>query len=255
VSGYVQVIHAPQLLDIAIAAGVNVRVRPRAGEHVVAGTTLAWIWTGTPDGALPEVDSVAAKLTAAVRVGFERTLEQDPGFGLRQLIDTACKALSPAVNDPYTAIQAIDHLTVLFAALAARPLSHQVLHAPGGTITVVIPGQSFATLLAVAVGLIRRYGASEPTVIHALLRLLSVALSTTGHTPDRWAAIQAEAELLIADAERDVAQPADLPIVHLEAERLRHALALRQNGSPASVHPAPQTTSPPTEGVDPTTPL
>jgi uncharacterized membrane protein len=40
-----------------------------------------------------------------VRIGFERTLEQDPGLGLRQLIDPACKALSPAVNDPYCALR------------------------------------------------------------------------------------------------------------------------------------------------------
>jgi hypothetical protein len=60
-------------------------------------------------------------LDAAVRIGFERTLEQDPALGLRQLVDVACKALSPAVNDPYTAVQAIEHLTVLFAEFAARP--------------------------------------------------------------------------------------------------------------------------------------
>ena len=59
-------------------------------------------------------------LTDAVRIGFERTLEQDPGLGMRQLCDPACKALSPAVNDPYTAIQAIEHLTVLYVALAAN---------------------------------------------------------------------------------------------------------------------------------------
>jgi uncharacterized membrane protein len=66
--------------------------------------------------------SFAADLDAAVRIGFERTLEQDPGLGLRQMVGPACKALSPAVNNPYTAIQAIEHLSVLFAALAARPV-------------------------------------------------------------------------------------------------------------------------------------
>ena len=62
---------------------------------------------------------------ATVRIGFERTPEQDPGLGIRQMIDPACKALSPAVNDPYTAIQAIEHLGVLLAALAARPVGPQ----------------------------------------------------------------------------------------------------------------------------------
>jgi uncharacterized membrane protein len=69
--------------------------------------------------------SFAADLEATVRIGFERTPEKDPGLGMRQMIDPACKALSPAVNDPYTAIQAIEHLGVLLAALAARPVGPQ----------------------------------------------------------------------------------------------------------------------------------
>jgi uncharacterized membrane protein len=115
VSGYVQVVYTERLLRAAVAAGVTVRVRPRPGEHVVAGTPLGWVWARSPDLPRPDADRFSAMLHGAVRVGFERTLEQDPGFGLRQLVDPACKALSPAVNDPYTAIQAIEHLAVLFA--------------------------------------------------------------------------------------------------------------------------------------------
>jgi uncharacterized membrane protein len=173
-----------------------------------------------------DADKLTAALNAEVRVGFERTLEQDPGFGLSQLIDPACKALSPAVNDPYTAIQAIEHLAVLFAALAARPLGNQVLRAPDGVHgAVMLPGWSFAGLLGSTVGLIRRYGASEPTVVQALLRFLSSTLAATGPDPQRWAAIEAEARLLVADAERAVPQPADLTMVQVEADRLRRALA------------------------------
>jgi uncharacterized membrane protein len=237
-SGYVQVIHARRLLSAAVAEGVTIRVRPRAGEHVVAGSTLAWVWTATPDQPLPRADRLAAAVDAAVRVGFERTLEQDPGFGPRQLIDPACKALSPAVNDPYTAIQAIEHLAVLFSELAARPLGTYTLQSPGGADAVVIPGRSFASLLGATVGLIRRYGASEPTIVHALLRFLSDTLTATGEDPQRWAAIEAEARLLVTDAQREVAQPADLNMVHIEAERLRHALATRRAALPAPAEPA-----------------
>jgi uncharacterized membrane protein len=72
------------------------------------------------------------------------TLKQDPGLGLRQLVDPACKALSQAVNDPYTAIQAIEHLSVLYAGLAGRPVGPVVVsHAATGT-TVAVPARSFA---------------------------------------------------------------------------------------------------------------
>ena len=78
-----------------------------------------------------------------MRIGFERTLEQDPGLGLRQLVDLACKALSSAINDPYTAIQAIERLSVLFSALAGRPVGPVVArHRPTGVTVTVRPAPS-----------------------------------------------------------------------------------------------------------------
>jgi uncharacterized membrane protein len=73
---------------------------------------------------------VPACVDRAVQVGFERTRQQDAALGIRQLVDMACKALSPAVNDPYTAVQAIDHLAVIFRALAVRLLGDDVAADP-----------------------------------------------------------------------------------------------------------------------------
>jgi uncharacterized membrane protein len=230
-SGYVQVVYIEQLLKEAAARQIHVRVRPRVGEHVVAGATLAWIWPASQAAAAPDAHAFIAVLARTVRIGFERTLEQDPGFGVRQLVDTACKALSPAVNDPYTAIQAVEHLAVLFTALAGRPLGDHVAHHTAGTVT--IPGRSFAEHLTLGVGLVRRYGAAEPTVVQALLRLLSATLAAT-HDPQRWTTIEEQAQLLVTDAERAVAQPADLTPVHVEADNLRRLLATRRADAPGS---------------------
>ena len=84
----------------------------------------------------------------------------------------ACKALSPAVNDPYTAVQAVDHLSVIFCALAVRPLGDWVAARPGRRRGVIVPGRRFGDYLATMCGLIRRYGSAEPTLPVALLRLL-----------------------------------------------------------------------------------
>ncbi len=102
-SGYVQVTYVAALRRTAAAHRVRIRLRPRVGEHVVAGTVLAWVWPTDDRSPLPP--GLDAAVTEAVRIGFERTLEQDPGLGMRQLCVAACKALSPAINDPYTAIQ------------------------------------------------------------------------------------------------------------------------------------------------------
>ncbi len=223
-SGYVQAVHPADLAALATAQGAVVRVRPRVGEHVVAGTTLAWIWSARPGEAVPPVDDFARALDEAVRIGFERTLEQDAALGIRQLVDVACKALSPAVNDPYTAIQAVDHLAVIFCALAQRPVGDYVVRDAAGTPRVVVPCRRFGEYLATMCGLIRRYGSREPTVAHALLRLLANCAILVRNDPERWAAIEAEVDLVVADAERDVARSEDLAVVHAEEESARRAL-------------------------------
>jgi len=215
-SGYVQAVHCRALLAHAARHRVCLRLRPRVGEHVVAGTTLAWIWPVSPGDPEPDRRLFGKILDAAVRVGFERTLEQDAAFGIRQLVDTACKALSPAV-------QAIDHLSVIFCALARRPLGNHVARHPGGA-AVVVPGRRFPEYLAVMCGLIRRYGAREPTVADALLRLLGACAGVAGSDPELCTAVQDQARIIIADAEREIPQPADLISAHAEAETLRQAV-------------------------------
>jgi len=213
------------LLPCAARHGVCLRLRPRVGEHIVAGTTLAWIWRASPEEPAPDPAAFARVLDSGVRIGFERTLQQDAAFGIRQLVDVACKALSPAVNDPYTAVQAVDHLSVIFCALARRPLGAHV--ARDGQGVVIVPARRFGDYLAVMCGLIRRYGASEPTVAHALLRLLGNCAAFAGDDPERRAAIKEQARIIVSDTEREVAQPADLVLAHAEAESVLQAVARR----------------------------
>ena len=218
-----QAVRCPALLSHAARHGACLRLRPRVGEHVVAGTTLAWIWPASPGGPAPDPRLFTRVLEAGVRIGFERTLEQDAAFGIRQLVDAACKALSPAVNDPYTAVQAVDHLSVIFCSLAQRPLGNHVARHPSGA-AVIVPGRRFPEYLAVMCGLIRRYGAREPTVADALLRLLATCADVAGDDPELCTAIEDQARIIIADAEREIPQPADLTSTHAEAENLHRAV-------------------------------
>ena len=88
----------------------------------------------------PTRPSFSRPSRARYRSATERTEKQDAALGVRQLVDMACKALSPAVNDPYTAVQSIDHLAVIFCALAGRPLGDDVAADPTGRGVVVVPG-------------------------------------------------------------------------------------------------------------------
>jgi uncharacterized membrane protein len=132
--------------------------------------------------------------------------------------------MSPAVNDPYTAVQAIDRLSVLFHALARRPLGYHVVTDSTGA-EVIVPGRRFGDYLATMCGLVRRYGAGEPIVATALLRLLANCAAAEGPDPRRAAAIAEQTRIIVEDAEREVRQPADLDPVHAEAAAVRAALA------------------------------
>jgi uncharacterized membrane protein len=227
-SGYVQAVHPGVLLSHAARHEVCLLLRHRVGEHVVAGTTLAWIWRASSGDPAPDPRAFTRALDSGLRIGFERTLEQDAAFGIRQLVDVACKALSPAVNDPYTAVQAIDHLSVIFCALARRTLGIHVARDVSGA-AVIVPGRRFGEYLAVMCGLIRRYGAGEPTIAQALLRLLGNCVAVAGDDPEHRAAIEEQARIIVADAEREVAQPADLSFAHSEAEAVLQAVARRRS--------------------------
>jgi uncharacterized membrane protein len=90
---------------------------------------------------------------------------------------------------------------------------------------VIIPGRRFPEYLAVMCGLIRRYGAKEPTVAHALLRLLHNCAVVVGDDGERCAAIEEQVHLVLVDTEREVAQPADLGLARAEAKAVHEQLA------------------------------
>jgi uncharacterized membrane protein len=99
-SGYVQAVRCQALLSHAARHGACLQLRPRIGEHVVAGTTLAWIWPATPGHPAPDPQLLAPVLEAGIRIGFERTLEQDAAFGIRQLVDAVPGSQRPLHRRP-----------------------------------------------------------------------------------------------------------------------------------------------------------
>jgi uncharacterized membrane protein len=218
-SGYLQAVDVAGLLVWAGRTRACLRLHLRVGQHVVAGTTLAWLWPAAADDPWPDQQAAALVVDRDVRIGQERTFEPDAAFGIRQLVDMACKAMSPAVNDPYTAVQAVNNISVIFSRLATRPLGDYVARDGAGA-TVVVPGRRFGDYLATMCGLIRRYGAREPTVAQALLRLLVDCSAMVGDDPERTSAIGTQARLIVAEADRQVAEPADLTIVYAEATPL-----------------------------------
>jgi uncharacterized membrane protein len=206
-SGYIQTVQPQLLLPLVSDADVTICLRKRVGEHVVERTVIAWVWAPSPHDPRPTAESFETAVAADVRLGFERTIEQDVAFGIRQQIDIGCKALSPAVNDPYTAAQAIDHLAVVCSDLAVRPLGTKVLTGPEGKGRVIVPGNNFADYVFFIGGLFGRYGSSDLVVMLALLRMFETCVEVLPPGSPRLAVLDKAAVEALDDAERSMPRP------------------------------------------------
>lgn len=159
------------LVDSAANADAVVALIPTVGDFVPAGATLFAVYG----------DGLGAdELLRHVAFDSERTYEQDVAFGFRELVDIAERALSPAVNDPTTAAQAIDILHDLLRRLATRPTPTGLHTDATGRLRLIVPVHTFADFLALALEEIEHYGADDvqtPRRMHVMLTdLYGVAL-------------------------------------------------------------------------------
>ncbi|MDF0674482.1 MAG: DUF2254 domain-containing protein [Nitrospira sp.] len=207
-SGYIQDVEPEALVQAAARQDVVLRLIRMVGDHVIAGTPIAWAWHRSADHA-PAEAVLQETLRNSIQVGFERTMLQDVPFGIRRLVDIGNRALSPAINDPYTATQALHHLAVVLCVLSRRRLGDRLYHDEHDTVRVTIPFPTFGDYLRLGTEQIRRFGAKEPAVARGLVRLLkNVGSSTT--SKDRRAAAAKNIRLVLEDATREATQPADL---------------------------------------------
>jgi len=162
-AGYVQGIDLDRLVDMFGDQSIA-RLDVWAGHFVTEGRRLVTFWQ--PDDAeLPDV-------TAAIAIGDQRTIEQDPGFGLRQLVDIALRALSPGINDPATAADVVRRLTGCLRAayLAGEP--RRVFHSETGGRLLAPHAPSVSSFVVDAITPIRRAAADQPLVLTAIVDAL-----------------------------------------------------------------------------------
>lgn len=180
VSGYVRTIDAHQLQGIAKANRVSVRVLRRVGHFIPAEVPLLTV--SKPKVLTP---NLSAELRRAFMFGPTRTLEQDIEFGILQLVDIALKAISPAVNDPSTAINCIDQLSSVLIRFASREAPRTNFYDPPGVLRVSIPYVGFDRLVESAFEQIRLYAQTDVAVSLRILRALSDIALTLPDGADR----------------------------------------------------------------------
>lgn len=203
--GVIVAIDRGGLVRRAQAAGATIAMVPRVGDFVADGAPLFVV----RDGRIPE-----RRLLAAVAWGDERTIEQDPLFAFRVLVDIAIKALSPAINDPTTAVQVLDRVEELLLHLAPRRLGIGCVADRSGAVRLVHGTPEWDDYLDLAVTEIRGYGERSVQVVRRLRALLQ-DLGAAVPEPRR-AAVEEQVRRLDASAPDRVADRQGLGSGHVE---------------------------------------
>ncbi len=215
-SGYLQFVGYGPLVEIAADADAVIRLSHRQGHFVVAGRPLARVW---PPSAAAKV---ADALDRSHVTGPHRTLVQDPVFAIDQLVEIAIRALSPAVNDTFTALTCIDWLSAGLCRISTRTLAEGVYRDRAGEIRLVEFDPSYSRMLNRATDKIRQAARGMPAVIIRLLDSLAHVIEyTTG--PEQRAVIIRQAEMILRGADKDIDEPNDLAQIR---ERFEHLIAV-----------------------------
>jgi uncharacterized membrane protein len=174
----VQVIDVPRLLRAAQRADVRITLQVASGRVVSEGAVVATV-TGPAD------QQLVSEVLGGLIVGGERTFEQDPELALRLLADIALRALSPAINDPTTAVQALDRIDSLLRALATRDLDIQHVTDDDGLVRVDLVLPTWEAFVGVALDEILALDKVSPAVTQRITRLLDdiSAIAPPGRRP------------------------------------------------------------------------
>jgi len=185
-AGVVAGVDVAGLIDLARQHHCTIRIVRDMGDFVVEGGALAEIHGAhdlREDAILRQID-----------IARERTMRQDPPYGIRQLVDIGEKALSPSLNDPTTAVQAIDRIHDVLRRIADRHLPDGVYTDDAGTIRLVRPTMTWTGYVTLAFAEIREYGATSIQVHRRLRAAIQELLEVV--PPERRPALEGQLRLL-----------------------------------------------------------
>ncbi len=222
--GYVQAVDHKELVAWAERNRAIVRLDFQAGDFVVDGDRRVLVYPPVRDPG-----RVRAEIDRCVVSGSERTPTQDLEFATRHLVEVAVRALSPGINDPFTAMVALDRLRGSLSRLMGRALPPDVLRDATGTVRVVRQVPTYDGLLDASFHQIRQNASDKPAVlIHMLEAIARIAERT--RLDEQRRGLERHARLILAAADRDVPEPGDRADIE---RRFRRALSALEAASRA----------------------
>jgi len=203
--GVVVAFNLDQLFALAVKNACIVELVPQVGDYVPVGAPLFRIHAGGEH-------IRSRQLRNAMVLSRERTLEQDPAFAFRIVVDIAEKALSPAINDPTTGVLAIDQLQCLLQEVGERDLSTGTVCDNEGQVRVIYRTPNWEDFVSLAVSEVRQYGGGSLQIVRRLRSMLVSLIAVL--PPARRPCLQEQLALLRAAVEKAFCDPRDR--VHAE---------------------------------------
>lgn len=198
--GYLQQLDEEGLANWAAEHHTSIRLLIRPGDYVFPGAPIAVM--------TPPAEGAADAIRQATALGAQRVSSADLGFAVRQLVEVAVRALSPGINDPHTAMSVLDRLGAALCQIAPRYLPSGVTLRDDRA-ALVVPKIGYDGMLGVMFHMIRQNAAGSPAVLIRMLKTLHAVVSCE-RDRERMQLLQLHADLVFADAERDIANATDL---------------------------------------------
>jgi uncharacterized membrane protein len=206
-SGFIQAVGHRQLMAIAVSSDTVIRLVRRPGHFVLEGQPVAFV---VPVHAARDVSEALAR---AHIVGPNRTLTQDLGFAVDQLVEVAIRALSPAVNDTFTALNCIDWLGDCLCHAAASPLPDGIHRDLAGNIRIIEPVITLDRLVKGATDKIRQAGSGMPAVLIRQLENLGKLLRAV-RSPELRGVVESHARRILLAGDETVRDDSDRADIH-----------------------------------------
>ncbi len=218
-SGYIQAIDYKRLMKIAKSKNLLMRLKKRPGKFVVQGTELMMVWPG---------ELVNQKLIKQINntfiLGGERTPSQDVEFSIRQLVEIAIRAISPAVNDPFTALRCIDQLCVALCRLAEKDFPSPYRYDEDKNLRLITNPVTFAGLIDDAFHQIRQYGRQDVAITIHLLEVIAIIAEHTHNNSDR-AALLRHANMIQRGSQEGLPEELDRKDVDTRYQKVQKTLS------------------------------
>ncbi|MTJ11947.1 DUF2254 domain-containing protein [Anabaena sp. UHCC 0187] len=202
-TGYLQAIDDQELMKIACQYNLLIHLQVRPGKFLLQGSDLVLVFPG---------EKVNKKLTKQINDAFisgeERTEQQDVEFPIYQLVEIALRAISPGINDPFTAIRCIDRITAGLCHLAQRNFPSPYRYDDNNKLRFIVEGADFQGLLDCAFNQIRQYGKSDAEVTMRLLEAIATIATYTNNSKYQ-ASLCHHAQMILQDSRGGLSQEQD----------------------------------------------